>query len=67
MSTLDETYRTTMQVQTPEHGKATLIVTRQGLGCAARTWLTLAGSIRTTVVLDDHQVSELTCKLGSTA
>ncbi|HEU0128298.1 MAG TPA: hypothetical protein VFQ48_06805 [Pseudonocardiaceae bacterium] len=64
MSTPDETYRTTMQVQTPEHEKATLIITRQGLGRAARTWLTLHGSIRATAVLDDNQVSELTSKLN---
>lgn len=63
MSTPDETYRTTMQVRTPEHGNATLIVTRQGRGRAARTWLTLNGSIRATAVLDDQQVSELTSKL----
>ncbi|MGH3909140.1 MAG: hypothetical protein ACRDTE_33930 [Pseudonocardiaceae bacterium] len=54
-----------MQVQTPEHGRATLIVTRQGLGRAARTWLTLDGAIRTTAVLDDQQVNELTSKLNS--
>lgn len=65
MSTPDETYRATMQVRTPEHEKATLIVTRQGLGHAARTWLTLDGSIRTTAVLDDQQLSELTSKLNS--
>ena len=65
MSTPDETYRATMQVRTPEHEKATLIVTRQGLGRAARTWLTLDGSIRTTAVLDDQQLSELTSKLNS--
>ncbi|HEY2764285.1 MAG TPA: hypothetical protein VGJ13_09780 [Pseudonocardiaceae bacterium] len=59
MSTPDETYRATMQVRTPEHEKATLIITRQGLGRAARTWLTLDGSIRTTAVLDDQQVNEL--------
>lgn len=65
MSTPDETYRATMQVRTPDHEKTTLIVTRQGLGCSARTWLTLDGSIRTTAVLDDTQVSELTTKLST--
>ncbi len=59
VSTPDETYRATMRVQTPEHGPATLIVTRQG----SRTWLTLEGSIRSTAVLTDQQVAELTTKL----
>jgi hypothetical protein len=59
VSTPDETYRATMRVQTPEHGPATLIVARQG----SRTWLTLKGSIRSTAVLTDQQVAELTTKL----
>jgi hypothetical protein len=63
VSTPDETYRATMRVQTPEDGPSTLIITRQGLGRAARIWLTLEGSIRSTVVLDDQQVSQLTRKL----
>ncbi len=70
MSTPYETYRTTMRIQTPEHGPATLIITRQG----SRTWLTLDGSIRTTAVLTDttavltdQQVSELTAKLHTSA
>lgn len=63
MSTPDETYRAVMPVRTPEHEKATLIITRQGRGRAARVWLTLDGSIRTTAVLDDQQVSELTRRL----
>ncbi|MGH3931632.1 MAG: hypothetical protein ACRDTF_16860 [Pseudonocardiaceae bacterium] len=63
VSTPDETYRATMRVQTPEHGAATLIVTRQGLGSSKRTWLTLDGSIKATAVLDDKQLSELTGKL----
>jgi hypothetical protein len=63
VSTPDETYRTTMRVQTPEHGPATLIVTRQG----SRTWLTLDGSIRTTAVLTDQQLNELTSKLRTSA
>jgi hypothetical protein len=48
-----------MRIQTPEHGPATLIITRQG----SRTWLTLDGSIRTTAVLTDQLVNELTSKL----
>ncbi len=52
-----------MRIQTPEHGPATLIITRQG----SRTWLTLDGSIRTTAVLTDRQVSELTGKLRTSA
>jgi hypothetical protein len=52
-----------MQVQTPEDGPATLIVTRQGHGGAARMWLTLDGSIRATAVLDDQDVNQLASKL----
>ncbi|MGA9694607.1 MAG: hypothetical protein WBR33_24820, partial [Pseudonocardiaceae bacterium] len=63
VSTPDETYRATMRVQTPEDGPSTLIITRQGLGRSARIWLTLEGSIRSTVVLDDQQVNQLTSKL----
>jgi hypothetical protein len=63
VSTPDETYRTTMRVRTPEHGPATLIVTRQ----ESRTWLTLDGSIRTTAVLTDQQLNELTSKLRTSA
>lgn len=63
MSTPDETYRATMRVQTPEDGPSTLIVTRQGV----RTWLTLDGSIRTTAVLTNQQVTELTTKLHTSA
>ena len=67
MSTPDETYRTTMCVQTPEDGPATLIITRQGLGRDARVWLTMNGSIRATAVLDNQQVSQLTSKLRTEA
>jgi hypothetical protein len=67
MSTPEETYRATIQVQTPEREKATLIITRQGLGRAERTWLTLDGAIRTTAVLDNQQVNELTRVLHAEA
>ncbi|MGH3751928.1 MAG: hypothetical protein ACRDRP_04380 [Pseudonocardiaceae bacterium] len=63
VSTPGETYRATMQVQTPEHGPATLIIPRQG----SRTWLMLDGSIRTTAVLTGQLVSELTSKLHTSA
>ncbi|MGH3823134.1 MAG: hypothetical protein ACRDRA_09930, partial [Pseudonocardiaceae bacterium] len=63
VSTPEETYRATMQVQTPEDGPATLIITQQGLGCGARMWLTLNGSIRATAVLDAQDVSQLASKL----
>lgn len=63
VSTPEETYRATMRVQTPEDGPTTLIITQQGLGRAARVWLTLEGSIRATAVLDAHAVSQLASKL----
>jgi hypothetical protein len=52
-----------MQVQTSKDGPATLIITQQGLGCAARMWLTLNGSIRATAVLDAQDASQLASKL----
>lgn len=59
-NTRDETYRATMPAHTPENEITTLIVTRQGRGRDARTWLTLGGSTtRTTVVLTDYQAGEL--------
>ncbi len=43
MSTPDETYRATMQVQTPENGKATLIITfprvSDRLGFGEQAWV----------------------------
>ncbi len=59
---MDETYRGTLTARPPDEagqGTSTVIVTRQGLGHSARTWLTLAGSIRCTAVLTRDQVDEL--------
>ncbi len=54
----DETYRAVITVRTPDPKVATtVIVTRQGLGKAGRTWVTLHGSIRATAVLTDDEVS----------
>ncbi len=57
----DETYRAAVAARLPddERATATVIVTRQGLGRSARTWVTLHGSIRATAVLTDDQVDEL--------
>ncbi len=49
----------TLQVRTPEDGRSTLILTRRGIGRAARTWLTLDGRIRCTATLDRAQVEKL--------
>lgn len=60
----EETYRGTLTAGTPEPGVcATVIVTRQGFGRAARVWLTLHGSIRGTAVLCDDQADELALML----
>ena len=64
MSTPDETFRRTMRGRTPEGQPTTLIVTRQGLGRAGRTWLTFQGAIKTTVVLTDQEAEELGGLLG---
>ncbi len=59
-STADETFRGTLAARTPEPKvSTTVIVTRHGIGHSARTWVTLAGSIRCTAVLTDEQVREL--------
>jgi len=60
-------YLATMQAQTPEDGRSTLIITRRGIGRAARTWLTLDGGIRCTAALDRAQVEELRELLAAAA
>lgn len=55
----DETYRATLPARTPDGEQATLIVTRHGLGHAARTWLTFDGGWRSTAVLTDGQSARL--------
>lgn len=64
MSTRDETFRATMRGRTPQGEPTTLIVTRQGLGHAGRTWLTFDGAIRTTAVLTDQETGQLAGLLG---
>lgn len=59
----DETFRATLPARTPGGELHTLIVTRQGLGPAGRTWLTLDGAIRTTAVLADELVEQLVAML----
>lgn len=63
MTARDETYRATVQARIPDEETTTLIVTRQGRGHAGRVWLTLMGSIRTTVVLTDTEVAGLIATL----
>lgn len=46
MSIRDETFRATMPARTPEGEPTTLIITRQGLGDAGRSWLTFDGAIK---------------------
>lgn len=58
-STSDEVYRGTVRARTPEGAFATLIVTRQGLGRAGRTWLTFDGAIKTTAVMDRADAAQL--------
>jgi hypothetical protein len=58
-STRDETFRGVMQVRTPDGDTATVIVTRQGLGAAARVWLTFSGAIKTTAVMTNGETGTL--------
>lgn len=61
----DETYRATLRARTPDGELTTLIVTRQGLGHDARTWLTFDGGWKSTAVMDDAQAAELASQLGA--
>lgn len=56
-----------MRGRTPEGEPTTLIITRQGLGRAGRTWLTFHGAIKTTVVLTDQETEQLGGLLGDAA
>ena len=60
----DETFRATLRARTLDGEWATLIVTQQGLGSAARTWLTFHGAIKTTAVLTREDVGQLAGQLG---
>jgi hypothetical protein len=55
----DETFRATMRGYTPDGELSTMIVTRQGLGSAARVWLTFHGAIKTTVVMTNPETVKL--------
>jgi hypothetical protein len=58
-STRDETFRGVMQVRTPDGEIATVIITRQGLGAAARIWLTFNGATKTTVVMTNGETGTI--------
>ena len=60
----EETYRATVRVRTPDGQFATLIVTRQGAGGRARTWLTFDGGWKSTAVMDDTESARLAGMLG---
>ncbi|MGH3795416.1 MAG: hypothetical protein ACRDSP_11040 [Pseudonocardiaceae bacterium] len=63
-STRDESFRATLRVRSPEGGFATVIITRRGLGQAARVWVTFDGAIKTTAVMTDPETGELVEMLG---
>lgn len=58
-STPDEIFRAALPARTPADEPATLIITRQGLGRAARVWLTFNGAMKTTAVLTDSETAQL--------
>lgn len=66
-STRDETYRAVVLGRTPDNAEATMIITRQGLGRSARVWITLAGSIRCTIVLSDPQSADVAGRIQEAA
>ena len=66
-ATRDETFRGVMQLRTPDGETATVIVTMQGLGDAARVWLTFNGAIKTTVVMTDGETGTMRELLGKAA
>lgn len=66
MPSPEESYRATMRVMTPEHGRSTLIVLRRGLS-DPRVWLSLHGAIQTTTVLTRAEVAELQALLDAAA
>lgn len=55
-----ESYRTTIQLRTPEGARATLIVLRRRCGHQWRVWLTFDGALKTTVTMDDRESDEVT-------
>ncbi len=63
-STAKESFRGALTGRTPTGEDATLIVTRQGVGEDERTWLTVDGAIRTTVVMTDAETVALGKLLG---
>lgn len=58
-STHNETFRATMQAHLVDGTPTTLILTRQGLGSAARVWLTFHGAIKTTVAMTNPETAHL--------
>ena len=54
-----ETYRSTITVQTPDKGKATVIVTRRSTSGGARIWITFDGAIKTTAVFTETEAARL--------
>jgi hypothetical protein len=55
----EETYRSTITVQTPDKGKATVIVTRRSTSAGARIWITFDGAIKTTAVFTKIEAAHL--------
>lgn len=59
----DETYRAVVVGRTPDNADATMIITRR----AGRVWITLAASIRCTIVLAGPLPAEVVTKLREAA
>jgi hypothetical protein len=58
-STPAEVYRAVFPGRTPSGEPNAVIVTRQGVGLAARVWLTFNGALKTTVAMTDRETAEL--------
>lgn len=63
----EETFRSTLRVRNPDGDPATLIVTRQGSGRTAKTWVTFDGGWISTAVLDRAEMAQLTTLLTEAA
>lgn len=63
----DETFRGTLRVRNPDAEPATLIVTRQGSGRAAKVWVTFDGGWVSTAVLDHQETAQLADLLRTAA
>lgn len=54
-----ESYRSTIQLRTPDGAPATLIVLRRGHDRDGRVWITFDGALKTTLSMNDRESGEV--------